>query len=61
MWTKKQLMRRGSRAWDEATDTITHPAEYPYRTGGLILLILALIGFVYFFPEMHREARIMRM
>ncbi|HXE54667.1 MAG TPA: hypothetical protein VN541_16720 [Tepidisphaeraceae bacterium] len=54
-------MRRGSRAWDEATDTITHPAEYPYRTGGLILLILALIGFVYFFPEMHREARIMRM
>jgi hypothetical protein len=55
------MLRRRSGFLNEATDTIVHPTKRPYRTGGLILLLLAVIGFIWLFPELHREMRIMRM
>lgn len=65
MVAMRDMVRHPSRAWEETSDAISHTARQaarrPYRTGGILLVILAILGIVYMFPEMHREVRLMRM
>jgi hypothetical protein len=59
-------IRHPSRFIEDAPAAIRRPArkmaERPYASGaGLLLLLLGVVGFIAIFPEIHREARIMRM
>jgi hypothetical protein len=46
---------------DELSDRTHQMANRPYATGGIILLILSVIGFIWIFPEIRRYLRIERM
>jgi hypothetical protein len=59
-------IRHPSRFLDDAPASVRRPvrrmAERPYASGaGLLLLLLGVVGFIAIFPELHREAHIMRM
>jgi hypothetical protein len=61
MTSKNELMNTGSRILSEASHTLAHPTEKPYRTTSMLLAILGAIGFVWLFPELRRYLRMERM
>ena len=65
MRSMRQMVRRPSRAFEDASDELYRRtrqlAKRPFATGGVILLILGVIGFIWLFPELQRYARIERM
>ena len=65
MQAMKQMMRHPSRALEEISDDLIsggkRVAERPMSAGGIVLLVLAILGFVWIFPELRRYLRIERM
>jgi len=59
------LLRRSSRAWDEASDALARGGREvtrrPYSVGGLVALGLALLGLYFVLPEIRRYLRMERM
>jgi hypothetical protein len=51
--------------FDDATDALSHPVESishrPLATAGMIMGILALVGFILMFPSIRRYIRISMM
>lgn len=65
MISMKDVVRHPSRALGAASDEIASRGRYiakrPGATGGVILLVLGIIGFIWLFPELRRYLRIERM
>jgi len=47
-----------SEAIEEAEEAVS---RHPYRTGGIVLLVLGLLGLYYMWPEIQREIKMLRM
>lgn len=65
MYSMKQMVRRPSRAIEDAADELAERtrrmARRPYATGGLVMLVLGVLAFIWLFPEIRRYVRIERM
>jgi hypothetical protein len=61
----RRMTRHPARTLEDLSDEIVHHtramAKRPYSTGGLVVLILSIIGFIWLFPELRRYVRIDRM
>ena len=65
MISMRDMVRRPSRAFEDASDEIAYRARAvarrPYATGGVLLLVLGILGFIWLFPEIRRYLRMERM
>lgn len=61
MNTMEEIRHARSRILGEARDTLMHPTHRPMRTGGILLLILGIFGFLWIWPELRRYIRMERM
>ncbi|MDB5331213.1 MAG: hypothetical protein JWP03_2364 [Phycisphaerales bacterium] len=65
MYSVRDMVRHPSRIFGDASDEIAYRtrkmARRPYATGGLIMLILGVVTFIWLFPEIQRYIRIKRM
>lgn len=62
----RNLRRRPARLLEDTRDAFRRPlrtiSRRPYAsTGGLLLLLVTIFGFIAIFPEIHRYVRVRRM